>query len=169
MFRRVNQGVAAGILCILAGTIAGAQQAKPGVLTSAELKQVVPSVYFFRGQSATVQLRNAGGFRGNDGKLVLAALVDTSGYSADVQAKYQGLLITEVKLGVGGTELAPGEYGFGFSPDGSFLVLDVGANDLFRVPTKTDDALKRPVPLKMIEQDGEYRLYAGKKWVALKP
>ena len=45
-------------------------------------------------------------------------LVDTSGYASDVQAKYQGLLITEVKLDLQGTELPPGQYGFGFSQDG---------------------------------------------------
>jgi hypothetical protein len=49
--------------------------------------------------------------------------LDTSGYAADVQAKYQGFLITEVKLNIEGSDLAPGEYGFGFSRDGKFLVM----------------------------------------------
>ena len=66
-----------------------------------------------------------------DGKFVLAGLVDTSGYSTDVAEKYQGFLITEVKLNIEGTNLPPGQYGFGFSKDGKFLVMDVGANDLF--------------------------------------
>ena len=103
-----------------------------------------------------------------DGKLVLSGLVDTSGYAADVQAKYQGFLITEVKLNIEGKELAPGEYGFGFSNDGKFLVMDVGANDLFTVAAKLDDKLARPVPLKLVEDGGAYRLYAGRKWVSLK-
>ena len=45
-------------------------------------------------------------------QLVLTGLLDTSGYAADVQAKYQGFLITEVKLNIEGSELAPGEYEF---------------------------------------------------------
>jgi len=141
---------------------------KPGVLSAEDLKKVAPTNYFFRGQSAPVQLRNSAGFSAADGKLVLAGLVDTSGYAADLQAKYQGYLITEVKLKIEGTELAPGEYGFGFSKDGSFVVMDVGANDLFRVAAKVDDNLARPVPLKMVQDGDSYRLYAGKKWVSLK-
>jgi hypothetical protein len=145
-----------------------AQQPKPGVLGGDDLKKVVPTAYFFRGQSAPVQLRNSAGFSGADGKLVLAGLVDTSGYASDVQAKYQGFLITEVKLKIEGSELAPGEYGFGFSQAGKFLVMDVGANDLFSVGAKIDDRLARPVPLKMVEDGAGYRLYTGRKWVLLK-
>jgi hypothetical protein len=145
-----------------------AQDAKPGVLTAAELKQFVPSVYFFRGQTATVQVRNAGGLRVGKDKLVLAALVDTSGYAHDVQEKYQGLLITEVKLSIGGSDLAPGEYGFGFNADGKFRVLDVASNELIATDIQSDDNLKRPVPLKLVEESGEYRLYAGKKYITLK-
>jgi len=145
-----------------------AQQLKPGVLSSDDIRKVVPATYFFRGQSAPVQLRNSAGFSGADGKLVLAGLVDTSGYASDVQAKYQGFLITEVTLNIEGTELRPGEYGFGFSQDGKFMVMDVGANDLFSVTGKVDQKLPRPVPLKVVEDGGAYRLYAGRKWVSLK-
>jgi hypothetical protein len=104
-----------------------------------------------------------------DGKLVLIGLLDTSGYGADVQAKYQGFLITEVKLNIEGSELAPGEYGFGFSRHGKFLVMDVGANELFSVAGQTDDKLPHPVPLKIVEAGEAYRLYAGRKWVNVKP
>ena len=145
-----------------------AQQPKPGMLSGDDLKKVIPAAYFFRGQSAPVQLRNSAGFSVPEGKLVLAGLVDTSGYAADLQSKYQGFLITEVKLNIEGSELAPGEYGFGFSKEGKFLVMDVGANDLFSVAGKMDDKLPRPVPLKMVEDGGAYRLYAGRKWVSLK-
>lgn len=144
-----------------------AQQPKPGPLGADEIGKVVPATYFFRGQSAPVQLRNSAGFRTADGKLVLAGLVDASGYASDVQAKYQGFLITEVKLNIGGTDLQPGQYGFGFSKDGTLLVMDVGANDLFHVAGKIDEKLVRPVPLKIVEDGGAYRLYAGRKWVSL--
>jgi hypothetical protein len=145
-----------------------AQQAKIGVLSADDLKKAVPKDYFFRGQSAPVQLRNSAGIRSQGDKLVLAALVDNSGYAADVQAKYQGLLITEVKLDIEGASLSPGEYGFGFTKDGKFVVMDVGASDLLSAKVKTDNNLQRPVPLKIVENGGAYRLYAGKKWVELK-
>jgi len=80
---------------------ASAQQVTKHVLSSDELKKAVPTEYFFRGQKAPVQLRNAVGFQLADGKMILAALVDASGYSTAIQQKYQGLLITETKLNVG--------------------------------------------------------------------
>jgi len=147
---------------------APAQQSKTGVLGAEELKKLVPAVYFFRGQTASVQVRNSAGIGAAEGKLVLASLVDTSGYASDLQAKYQGFLITEVKLRIEGSELAPGEYGFGFLKDGKFLVMDVGANDLLSVTAKTDDKMVHPVPLKIVEDSGAYRLYAGRKWVSLR-
>jgi hypothetical protein len=108
------------------------------------------------------------GFRTSDGKLVLAGLVDTSGYASDVAEKYQGFLITEVKLTIEGSELPPGEYGFGFSKQGKFTVMDVGNNDLLSASAHLDESLHRPVPLKIVADQSSYRLYAGKKWVSLK-
>jgi hypothetical protein len=96
----------------------------------------------------------------------MAGLVDTSGYASDVAAKYQGLFITEVKAKVEGSELAPGQYGFGFVGD-KFVITDVGANDVLSVSAKHDDNLKRPVPLKIVQEEGGYRLYHGKKYVTL--
>jgi hypothetical protein len=153
-------------LCV--ATSLFAQSAKPVVLATDELKQSIPSTYFFRGQSATVQARNSGGLRIGKDSLIIAALVDTGGYATDVKQKYQGLLITEVKINIGGSSLAPGEYGFGFNADGKFRVMDVGANDLLATDIKSDDSLKRPVPLKFSEENGEYRLYAGRKYVVIK-
>jgi hypothetical protein len=164
IIRRYFPALALLLLPLLSFT----QQPKPGVLNVAEVKKLAPATYFFRGQSAPVQLRNTAGFSTADGKLVLAGFVDTSGYSTDVQSKYQGFFITEVKLSIEGTDLAPGEYGFGFSKDGTFLIMDVGANDLFKVSGHVDDKMPRPVPLKMVADENGYRLYAGRKWVALK-
>jgi len=155
-------------LVALLTSVTMAQAPKTDVLSAEDLKRVVPAAYFFRGQSASVQLRNSVGFSNSGGKLVLAGLVDTSGYAADVQAKYQGFLITEVKLSVEGTELAPGQYGFAFSKANKFLVMDVGANDVLSVSANLEDKLVHPVPLKIVEDGNGYRLYAGRKWVTLK-
>ena len=146
---------------------AAAAQSKPaGVVAAAELKSLVPTSYFYRGQSASVQMRNSGAIRTKDQKYVIAALVDTSGYASDVAQKYQGLLITEVKLKIEGSELAPGQYGFGFVGD-KFEVTDVGANDVLNVSGKSDAELKRPVPLKISSEGDAYKLCAGRKCVTL--
>jgi hypothetical protein len=153
-------------LAMLASAVA--QKASKHALSSDELKKAVPAEYFFRGQKAPVQLRNAVGFQLADGKMTLAALVDASGYSTAIQQKYQGMLITETKLNIGGSELPPGQYGFGFSADGKFVVMDVANADALSAPSQTDAALQHAVPLKLVEDGAGYKLYAGKKWVGIK-
>jgi hypothetical protein len=156
----------ASVLILLAAAVA--QPAAKHILSGDELKKAVPAEFFFRGQKASVQLRNAVGFQLPDGKMTLAALVDASGYSTAIQQKYQGLLITESKLRIGGGTLAPGQYGFGFAADGKFMIMDVGNNDVLGAAYQTDPALQRAVPLKLVEDGAEYKLYAGKKWVEIK-
>lgn len=155
------------LLAMLIGC-AVAQQVSKHILSGDELKKIVPTEYYFRGQKAPVQLRNAVGFQLADTKATLAALVDASGYSTAIQQKYQGLLITESKLNIGGSSLPPGQYGFGFAADGKFNVMDVANNDVLSTSYQTDQELKRPVPLKLIEDGDGYKVYAGRKWVALK-
>jgi hypothetical protein len=157
-----------GVVTVVMLASAIAQQAAKHMLSSDELKKAVPAEYFFRGQKAPVQVRNSVGFQLANGKMTLAALVDASGYSTAIQQKYQGMLITESKLNIGGSELAPGEYGFGFTADGKFLVMDVANNDVLSAASQTDSAVAHAVPLKLVEDDGGYKLYAGKKWISLK-
>src|ERR1700732_1787433 len=141
---------------------AGAQ-----ILTGDQVKKRAPNSYYFAGQSAAVQVRNTAGLKNLAGKVVLAGLVDTSGYSTAIQEKYQGFLITETKLSFDGATLDPGEYGFGFK-DGKFIVMNVAATDLFSIASANDDQLKHPVPLKFEKDGAGYRLYAGRKYVVMK-
>ena len=156
------------IPCLVVALFASAAAQQKHILGSDELKKAVPEEYFFRGQKAPVQVRNAVGFQLADDKMMLAALVDASGYSTAIQQKYQGMLITETKLNIGGSQLAPGQYGFGFTADGKFVVMDVANTDVLSAPSQTDAALQRAVPLKLVEDGAGYKLYAGKKWVGIK-
>jgi hypothetical protein len=158
--------LAAAVLTLIGCAIA--QQVSKHVLGADELKKAVPTEYFYRGQKAPVQLRNAVGFQLADGKMMLASLVDASGYSTAIQQKYQGLLITETKLNIGGTSLPPGQYGFGFAADGKFNVMDVANSDVLSASYQTDLALQHAVPLKLVADGEGYKLYAGKKWIAIK-
>src|SRR5258707_13225028 len=123
-------------------------QAGAQILTGEQVKKLAPNSYYFAGQSAAVQVRNTAGLKNSAGKVVLAGLVDTSGYSTAIQEKYQGFLITETKLSFDGGTLEPGQYGFGFK-DGKFLVMNVASTDLFSAGTKNDDQLKNAVRLKL--------------------
>ncbi len=118
-----------------------------------------------KGAGATAQRC---GISDSEWKTVLAALVDASGYSTAIQQKYQGLLITETKLNIGGAELAPGQYGFGFTADGKFVVMDVANNDVLSVAFAAYPEMQHAVPLKLEPDGSGYKLYAGKKWVGIK-
>jgi hypothetical protein len=157
-----------GALTVAMLASAVAQQASKHILSTDEVKKAVPSEYFFRGQKAPVQVRNAVGFQLANGMMTLASLVDASGYSTAIQQKYQGLLITETKLDIGGSKLSPGQYGFGFTAEGKFVVMDVANNDVLSTSSQTDSALQHAVPLKLVEDGAGYKLYAGKKWVGIK-
>jgi hypothetical protein len=157
-----------GIVAVVLLNTALAQKAAQHLLTADELKKVVPSEFYFAGQKAPTQLRNATGFQNADGKMMFATLVDASGYSTAIQQKYQGMLITECKLKIGDSELAPGEYGFGFAAD-KFVVMNVANEDVLGGSYQTDATLSHAVPLKLAEEGGGYKLYAGKKWIAIKP
>lgn len=151
---------------VYAQDAAKASALKPGVLSATDVRSISPTTYYYAGHAATVQMRNTVGIRTQDGKNILAGMVDTSGYSTGIQQKYQGYFITEAKIHIEGTEVAPGEYGFGFIND-KFILTNVAAEDFLNVAAKMDDELKRPVPLKVTEENGGYRLYAGKKYVVL--
>jgi hypothetical protein len=151
-----------GVLMTLALAQAGAQ-----VLTSDQVKKAAPSSFFFSGQSGAVQMRNSTGFKNSAGKLMLAGLVDTSGYSTAIAEKYQGFLITETKLSFDGATLEPGAYGFGFK-EGKFTVMNVAGTDVFSIATQNDEKVKHPVPLKLEKEGAGYRLYAGRKYVVVK-
>src|SRR5665213_1449756 len=136
------------------------------ILKPADTQKLLPASVFYRGQSATTQLRNSGGVKFDDGFFVLASLVDTSGYSTGVAAKYPAYFIAEVPIKIGRQNLPAGVYGVGFVADNKFLVTDVGAHDVLTVDSASDEALKRPVPLQVLSDPaGGYRLYAGRKYV----
>jgi len=161
---------------VLAGatmlTVLGASgwlAAQPGantVLKPADLEKLFPATVYYCGQSAPAQIRNSGGVKFADGHYVLASLVDTSGYSSGVAAKYQGYLITEVPIKIDGKSLAAGAYGFGFLDDGKLVITDLGGNDVLTAHTTKDTAMTRPRPLDvMSDPAGGFRLYSGRTYV----
>ena len=141
---------------------------KESVLKAADITpKVFPERVFFRGQVAPAQSRNTGGVHFADDFYVLAGLVDSSGYSSAIREKYQGYLLSEVTLDIGGQSLKPGAYGFGFLNGGKFVVMDLGANDVLQGASQHDAEMKRPVPLQVVASAaaGTYRLYAGRVFV----
>jgi hypothetical protein len=155
-------------VAIIVATTAIQAQTGAVVLKPADMQKLLPASLFYRGQTATTQLRNSGGVKFPDGSLVLATMVDTSGYSTAVAAIYQAQLITEVPINVGGKRLGAGVYGIGFLADNKFVVTDIGAHQVLSVNSATDAGLKRPRPLEVLpDPSGGFRLYAGRRYVVL--
>lgn len=137
------------------------------VLTGAELSRVVPPGFYFQGLSAPTQLRNSAAARFGSARYVVVGMVDTSGYSADIRAKYQGFFITDSPLTLGGNSLEIGAYGFGFTSDGKFNVLDLSGKEILTVSTTKDSALRRPRPLTMTKAGDRLRLYSGRDYLEI--
>ncbi len=167
-FSAILKFAAAGAMAVamLTAPMAAMAQGSDTVLKPEDMRKLLPAAVYYKGQSATTQLRNSGGIKFADGYFVLATLVDTSGYSSDVQAKYQAYFVAEVPVKVGGQNLPAGVYGVGFVAGDKLIVTDVGAHELLTVNTNSDAGLKRPTPLQVIaDPAGGFRLYAGRRYV----
>lgn len=152
-------------LLLIAGSAVAQERAT--ILMGADLTRVVPTTFYFQGLSAPTQMRNATAARFGQNRYVISGLVDTSGYSADVRAKYVGFLITDSAIKLNGESLPAGAYGFGFANEGKLTVMDLGGKDLLSVPVTNDKELRRPRPLMMAADPGGVRLYAGKDYVVI--
>ncbi len=163
VFSRSCMAVLVGIA--MTATAAMAQSGSKGtVLDRAQASKIMPATVFFRGQTAPTQERNSGGVHFADGRYVLAALVDTSGYATEVRQSYQGYLLTEVKLDFGGHTLVPGAYGFGFLGNHQFVVLNLAGQQLLETSSQ-EFAGRRPVPLEVLPAAHGYELCSGRDCV----
>ena len=153
------------VICYL--TILVNAQDSVTILTGADLTRVVPTGFYFQGLSAPTQMRNSAGARFGSKRFVIAGLVDTSGYAADVRAKYEGFFITDSPIAINGSDLGTGAYGFGFSNDRKMQILDLAGNQILSISTTKDNALRRPRPLMMTNAANGIRFYSGKDYVTV--
>lgn len=137
------------------------------VLEGASLTRVVPTGFYFEGQSAPTQTRNTAAARFGAKRHVIAGMVDTSGYSSEIRAKYEGFLITDSPVNVGGEELATGAYGFGFTDDGKLNIFDVGGTQVLSVQTTKDAKLRRPRPMLITTDSAGIRFYSGRDYTVI--
>lgn len=155
------------LVVVSAVSVAALAQDRPTVLTGTELTRVVPAAFYFQGQSAPTQTRNSAAARFGTSRFVIVGMVDTSGYSAEIRARYQGFFITDSSIDVGGETVSTGAYGFGFTNDGKFNILDIAGNQILSVSTTNDKSLRRPRPLMMTMDGTNVRLYAGRDYVVI--
>ena len=167
--KNVFRGVAmvlAALMCVSAGY---SQNQNAAILSGAALTKVVPTSFYFAGQSAQTQIRNAAAAQFGKDRFFVAGMVDTSGYSTEISGKYEGFFIIDFPVNVGDKRLDTGAYGFGFSADNQIHIFDLSAKEILSAATKNDSNLKRPRPLMMTADGKSVRFYKGKSYVVVSP
>lgn len=106
---------------------AGAQSQKPAATlhktavdvhawrqaTDAELASVLPARAPVEKEHIETEMRTASGIVDKQGHYIAGVVMITAGYSAD--GKYSHFLLVQAPIKIGGVELKPGEYVFGWS------------------------------------------------------
>ena len=139
------------------------------VLTGSALTKVVPKSFYFAGQSAETQMRNTAAAKIGTDRLILAGMVDTSGYSSEISGKYEGFFITDSPVKIGDQTLETGAYGFGFTTSGQIKFFDLSSKEILSAATQADADMKRPRPLQMTSEAKGIRFYKGKNYVLVAP
>ena len=112
-------------------------------------------------------MRNAAAARFGTNRFVIVGMVDTSGYSAEIRARYEGFFITDSAITIGGESLSTGAYGFGFSNYGKLNILDLAGKEILSVSTTNDKSMKRPRPLMMTKSGDGIRVYSGREYAVI--
>lgn len=173
--KAVNRVIVPFCLLLLAAVVAwSAPMGKAEALSKEQVKKVMPTSVFLDGENAPVQLRNAVGLKLESGKLVLVALVDTSGYSTNYAEKYIGVVLAQGPVMFGMNKIHPGAYGLGVKKgmmggkeSQTFMLYDLGGNQVAAVDAMEDAALRPVTPIQLTSGMTGTRLYLGRYYVSL--
>jgi hypothetical protein len=94
--------------------------------SDSELASVLPSRAPVESEHIETEMRTASGIVDDHGRFIAGVVLLTAGYSAD--GKYSHYLLVQVPVSVGGIELKPGEYLFGWTRSESGDALNVHFN-----------------------------------------
>jgi hypothetical protein len=138
--------------------------------------RAVPTDFYLVGEHIPVEKRNATVLKNAKGARVVLGLIDTSGYSSQIQQKYTGMLITETQISMCGNALGVGSYGFGLqrpaatsNADAPFRIYNQAGEKVGECAAKKDDSVKEPRPLAVtIAKGGPAKLYLGKYVIEIK-
>jgi hypothetical protein len=87
--------------------------------TDAELAALLPARAPVEKEHIETEMRTATGITNGRGRIIAGVVLITAGYSAD--GKYSHYLVVQSPIRVGGVNLAPGEYVFGWQHNGEVL------------------------------------------------
>jgi hypothetical protein len=145
-------------------------------VTGSAFDHAVPTDFYLVGEHIPVEKRNAVLLKTGKGARVVLALVDTTGYSSQIQQKYIGMLISEAKISVCGNSIGVGSYGFGLdrpavpsNADAKFMLYNQAGEKVGECAVKKDDSVKQPKPLGVTTAKGApAKLSLGKYTIEIK-
>jgi hypothetical protein len=145
-------------------------------LTGKAFDSAIPNDFYLEGNRIPVEHRNAVLLKTPGGARLVLALIDTSGYSAQIKQKYSGMVITEGPVSVCSVPLNVGSYGFGLdkpattsSEDAKFHLYNQAGERVGDCAAKKDSAVKQPKPLNaVLSKEAGARLYLGRYFLELK-
>lgn len=145
------------------------------VVTGKAFDSAMPKDFYLEGNAIPTAKRNAVLVHLPAGERALFSLIDTSGYSADIIAKYIGMIITEGDVSICGQKVSVGSYGFGWARPGTgvdgpgkFSLYNQAGAKVTECVTPRDANLKQPRPLQVVVIGATAKLYYGKHYVELK-
>jgi hypothetical protein len=133
------------------------------------LKTIVPQSFYFAGLSGGTQMRNSAVGKFSEKRLIVAGLVDVSGYSTEISGVYEGFFITDSPVKYGDKEIEIGAYGIGFAQNGKANLFDLSGKQILSTVMTKDKEMRRPRPLMMVSEENGIRLYKGRDYVLISP
>jgi hypothetical protein len=146
------------------------------VETGKAFDRAVPKDFFLEGNAIPTEKRNSVLVMTPSGAPMVIGLIDTAGYSSQIQQKYLGMLITEGKVDACGNQVAIGSYGFGLvkapgaadAKGAKFILYNQAGEKVVECSTMWNAKLQHPRPLHVAVSGESARLYLGRNWIELK-
>ena len=157
------------ILAMLAAWPDGAKaQGGYQVVTGKEFDSAMVRDFYLEGNAIPTQKRNAALVKTPAGARVVFGLIDTTGYSSQIQQKYEGMLISEGAFTLCGQKVGVGSFGFGntkpmatSNEDMKLMIYDQAGNKVAECSGKKDSSLAQPSPLQIVIGNPS-KLYLGR-------
>ncbi len=164
-----------GLTMVMLGlsTQKGVAQGKFELVTGKAFDGAVPKDFYLEGNAIPTEKRNSALLKTSAGSRALVALIDTTGYSSQIQKKYIGMLITEADFSINGQRVGVGSYGFGLDQagnggEGKLMVYNQAGAQVAECAARKDAELKQPRPLQVVPGKDSARLYLGRYWIEIK-
>jgi len=121
----VHASITVGLLVLFLSASAWGQRSQWRQASDTELASVLPARAPVESERIETEMRTASGIVDQRGRFIAGVVLLTAGYSAE--GKYSHYLVVQVPIIIGGSEIKPGEYVFGWtrSPDGDALQVHI--------------------------------------------